>query len=307
MALHTSSPLAFSVFALFVLFPRPLLRPLPDDYQGSFAATTLSRRCSLLREGKIAILLSEAHEVRTGRVAKLTKAASVSASTTTFSKTTRATILAGAGAVGRASKLAFSYGLETDPGIAAEFLAKRALGARHFDIVAHVPKVKPPMNCIPLKAVNDAFLCMPKKSATHRDGWTWELLRDAAQTPSTATLLRKFVERFSNGALPQGLWAYLVSALIYPFHKKLPEERISTTYPALRPVTVGFVLTRFGCKVMVRMVRLAVAEEMLLSHQISFVILACNIALEINPLWLMLDLDSKMLTHFAQGTGWRKK
>jgi hypothetical protein len=38
-----------------------------------------------------------------------------------------------------------------------------------------------------------------------------------------------------------------------------------------------------------------------LSHQLSFginggvqqVILACNIALEINPSWLMLDLDSK--------------
>ncbi len=47
--------------------------------------------------------------------------------------------------------------------------------------------------------------------------------------------------------------------------------------------------------------RLAVAAELLLSHQFSFgmnggvhqVILACNIALEINPSWPMLDLDSK--------------
>jgi hypothetical protein len=60
-----------------------------------------------------------------------------------------------------------------------------------------------------------------------RDGWIWELLRDASQTPSTATLLRKFVERFSNGALPQDLWAYLAFALLYPLHKKLPEERTS--------------------------------------------------------------------------------
>jgi hypothetical protein len=52
---------------------------------------------------------------------------------------------------------------------------------------------------------------------------------------------------------------------------------------------------------MVRMNRLAVAAEVLLSHQLSFginggvqqVILACNIALEINSSWLMLDLDSK--------------
>jgi len=78
---------------------------------------------------------------------------------------------------------------------------------------------------------------------------------------------------------------------MYPFHKKLPEERISTTEPALRPVTIGSVLTRFGCRVMVRMNRMVVAAELLLSHQFSFcidggvqqVILACNVALEINP------------------------
>ena len=52
------------------------------------------------------------------------------------------------------------------------------------------------MNNIPLKAVTYAFSVMPKKSAAHRDGWTWELLRDAAQTPSTAALLTKLAERF---------------------------------------------------------------------------------------------------------------
>ena len=124
---------------------------------------------------------------------------------------------------------------------------------------------------------------------------------DAAHTLSTATLLKNFAERFSNGALPKDPWAYLASALLYPFHKKLPEERNYITDPALRPVTVGFVLTRFGCIVMVRMNRQAVATELLLSHQFFFginggvqqVILACNIALEINPSWLMLDLNSK--------------
>jgi hypothetical protein len=91
--LHKSSPLSFSAFALFVLFPRLLLRPLPDGCQGSFAAAALSRRCILLREGKITVLLTEAHEAQTGRVAKLTKAAFTSALTSTFSKTTRTTIL----------------------------------------------------------------------------------------------------------------------------------------------------------------------------------------------------------------------
>jgi len=50
---------------------------------------------------------------------------------------------------------------------------------------------------------------------------------------------------------------------------------------------------------MIRMSRLTIAEILLLSHQFFFginggaqqVIMACNIALEINSLWLMLDLD----------------
>ena len=226
---------------------------------------------------------------------------SIPSTSTTFSNIARAAILAGAGAVGRACKLIFSYGLESDAEVASKFLSKLTLKQKHEHTPLFVATVKPPRNCIPLKAVTEAFAKMPKKSAAHRDGWTWELLRDAAQTPSTAALLRKFAEHFSNGALPQDLWAFLASALLYPFHKKLPEERISVTDPALRPVTVGSVLTRFGCKVMVRMKRVAVAAELLLSHQFSFgingggqqVILACNIALEINPSWVMLDLDSK--------------
>jgi len=185
LSLHTSSPLSASTFALFVLFPRLLMRPLPDGCQGSFAAATLSRRCNQLREGEITVLLTEAHEAQTERVAKLTKAASTSASTTTFPKTARADILAGAGAVGRGCKLAFSYGLKTNPGIAAKFLAKLTMGTRHSHIEAHVPKVNPPRICIPLKVVADAFSGMPRKSATHRDGWAWELLTDATQTPST--------------------------------------------------------------------------------------------------------------------------
>jgi hypothetical protein len=70
MSLHKSSPLAFNAFALFVLFMRLLLRPLPDGCQGSIADASLSRRCSMLREVKITTLLSEAHEAQAGRVAK---------------------------------------------------------------------------------------------------------------------------------------------------------------------------------------------------------------------------------------------
>ena len=44
-----------------------------------------------------------------------------------FSKMAREAILAGPGKVGRACKVAFTYGLETNPAIAATFLAKLTL------------------------------------------------------------------------------------------------------------------------------------------------------------------------------------
>jgi hypothetical protein len=75
------------------------------------------------------------------------------------------------------------------------------------------------------------------------------------------------ISDFSNGALPKDLWTYLASALMYPFHKKMPEERVSTTDPALRHVTMGSVITRVGCRILVRMNMLVVAEGLLISHQ----------------------------------------
>ena len=77
ISLHKSSPLAFSAFALYALFPRMLPRPLPDCCQGSFATTALSRRCSLLMEGQIDLHLREAHEAQAERVSKLVKDTSI--------------------------------------------------------------------------------------------------------------------------------------------------------------------------------------------------------------------------------------
>jgi hypothetical protein len=74
---------------------------------------------------------------------------------------------------------------------------------------------------------------MSKQSVFHRDGWTWELLRDAANRPSIDALLHQFTDLFTNEALPENLWTYLASALVYPFNKKLPEERTSTVDLAL--------------------------------------------------------------------------
>jgi hypothetical protein len=72
--------------------------------------------------------------------------------------------------MGRACKLAFFYGVKTDLVIAAKFLPKLTLKGRHTHIPAHGPKVKPPTNRIPMKAVTDAFASIPKQSVAHRDG-----------------------------------------------------------------------------------------------------------------------------------------
>jgi hypothetical protein len=195
--------------------------------------------------------------------------------------------------------VAFTYGVEADPEVVTSFLSKLTLQARHSHVPLHPSSLKPAKNSIPLIAIAEAFSKMPKKLAAHRDGWTWELLRDAVERPSTASHLRKFTELFSNGALPKNLWTYLAYALMYPFHKFMLEERTDPKDPALRPVNVGSVLTRFGCRVLVRMHRLAVATQLLLSHQFSFginggvqqVIMGCTIALQVHPSFVQIDLD----------------
>ncbi len=69
--------------------------------------------------------------------------------------------------------MAFSYGLEYDLVVAAEFLAKLTLQQRHSHILVYESKVAPRPNNIPLKSVTDTFSGLPKKSASHREGWTW--------------------------------------------------------------------------------------------------------------------------------------
>jgi hypothetical protein len=102
--------------------------------------------------------------------------------------------------------LAFTYGVEADPKVAANFLAKLNLQAMHSHVPLHPSSLKLAKNSIPLTSVAEAFSKMPKNSAAHRDGWTWELLRDDAHRPSMASHLKKFTELFSNGAQPKNLW-----------------------------------------------------------------------------------------------------
>ncbi len=82
----------------------------------------------------------------------------------------KAAVMAKAGAVGRACKHTFSYGLESEPLVAAEFLAKLTLQQKQSHNPVYESKVAPRPNRIPLKSVIDAFSGMPKESVAHRDG-----------------------------------------------------------------------------------------------------------------------------------------
>ena len=72
-------------------------------------------------------------------------------------------------------------------------------------------------------------------------------------------------------------------------------------------VTAGSVITRFGCRVLVRMNRLAVAETLLLSHTFSFgikggvqhVILGITLSLQLNPNFVEIDMDLKNTHAFS--------
>ncbi len=76
---------------------------------------------------------------------------------TTFSKATKAASLAGVGEVGKACKATFTYGMETDPEIAARFLSKLTLKQRHSHISVHISTVKPSASKIQAKAITNAF------------------------------------------------------------------------------------------------------------------------------------------------------
>jgi len=117
--------------------------------------------------GQIAKLLSEAHKSHVTRVACLVHALTVPSSS--FPLAARAPSLVGCGAVGKACKLVFSYGTESDPVVAATFLAKLTMTTTHTHVSAPPSFFKTPFMSIPIKVIANAFTGMPKKSAPHRD------------------------------------------------------------------------------------------------------------------------------------------
>ena len=122
----------------------------------------------MLTSGRVSDLINDAHESQVNRVAR--KIHNITQPAPTFPLTPGAASLAGCGAVRKACQLAFSYGNESNPVIAATFLAKLTRATLHTHIPAPPSSYKSEFVRIPLKAVIDAFTGMPKKSAPHRDG-----------------------------------------------------------------------------------------------------------------------------------------
>jgi hypothetical protein len=306
-------PLAFASYIAFVLFPRLVLRSLPPGCKGKHAALAFRTRCEMLNDGRVADLIKEAHDSQVTRVAR--RIHDSTQPSTSFPMTTRAASLAGCGAVGKACQLAFSFGTERDPVVAATFLAKLTRSTLHTHVPAPPTAYATAFVPIPLKTITDAFTGMPKKSAPHRDGWTWELFRDMVGRQSTAGLLRKFVELFVNGSLPKDLWRFLSSALMIPFHKLSQFERLLRSDPCLRPITIGALLCRFSIRATLRMKRKEFAEIMLRDDQFSYgvpggvqkVILAVTIALQKNPDWVCAQTDLRNAhTDCSRGLIWQE-
>jgi len=203
-----------------------------------------------------------------------------------FPLTSRVAALAKCRAVGKACKLAFSYGTESDPEVAARFLANFTRTVPHTHVPPPPSSYKTAFVPIPLKAINYMFTGMSKKSVP-RHWWTWELFCDAANRPSVVTLLRKFVELYVNGKLPKALWTLWSFAIMIPFHKLANLERDLLSYPRLRHITIDSLLTRFSCRSLLRLNKEILAERMMRSNKFSYgipggvkqVISGCTIAL----------------------------
>jgi hypothetical protein len=76
----------------------------------------------MFNESHISELLGEAHDSHVTRVAYRIRTLTIP--TSAFPLAARVASLAGCGSVGKAYKLAFSYGKESDPVVVATFLAK---------------------------------------------------------------------------------------------------------------------------------------------------------------------------------------
>ena len=65
--LPTADPLSEATWSAFALFPRLILRPLPDGTCGKEATKAFAERCDLLLAGDVGRLLADAHASQAAR------------------------------------------------------------------------------------------------------------------------------------------------------------------------------------------------------------------------------------------------
>jgi hypothetical protein len=90
--------------------------------------------------------------------------------TNLFTQGARDASLAGCGVVGKACKITVTYGTESNPMVAATFMAKVTRSTLHTQVPAPSRAYKSAFVPIPIKAATGAFVGMPKKSAPNIDG-----------------------------------------------------------------------------------------------------------------------------------------
>jgi len=127
----------------------------------------------MLWKRQVAELISEAHDSQVTRMA--CRVYAHTRPSKTFPPTAKAADLSGCGDAGKACTLAFSYGTESDPTVAATFMSKLTRTIPHTHVPLPPSSYKTILVPIPIKTVTYAFTSMPKKYAPYRDGWTWRL------------------------------------------------------------------------------------------------------------------------------------
>jgi hypothetical protein len=156
---------------------------------------------------------------------------------------------------------------------------------------------------------------MSKKSAPMRDGWIWELFKDAASRTSSADLLKKIRGTLREWTPPEDL----MDALILGDHDPLPQDRVNGTPFALRPKLThdhhrrpANPILRKNCPTNVQK---RIAESMLKFNQFSYgisggvqhVILGCTVALQSNPMWILGVFDLRNAhTDCTRGLTWHE-
>ena len=151
--------LSFEAYSAFVLFPRLILRLPPLGCKGKHGALAFVRRSKMMLNGQVSDFLREEHDSHVTRVASRVHA--LTHMFEIFPRIARVVALVGCGAVGKACKLAISYGTESDPVIVASFLAKvtKMIPYTHAPLPPSSYKIV--LVPIPIKVVKDAFTGMP--------------------------------------------------------------------------------------------------------------------------------------------------